>query len=299
MNSSSPDQSYARGVAYAVCAGIFLSLGGLIVRYIEAADAWLVLLYRSFAFFITLLVFMIIRDRGQTIQRFRSLRLSDIIVSLALAAGFIFYVLSLYETTVANTVLLLSTGPFLAALLAYLVLRERVSTVTWYAMLMAIAGIFVMVSGGLGTGDWLGIAYALIAVSAFAVMVVTLRRAGDRDMIAATAMAGLVTAVVCLFFVDDFEISRNDLVLSLLMGSVQVGLGFILITLASRTVPAAQVPLLALGETALAPLWVWLWVDEQPGFRALLGGAIIIVALLVQGLMGSGTHQQSLQDPGS
>ncbi len=286
-------QSYTRGVIYALMAGVFLSSGGLIVRYIEHADAWLVLFYRSLAFFITVVIFMQVRDRGQVVQQFRRLRLSDAIVSLALAAGFVFYVLSLYATTVANTVLLLSTGPFLAALLGYVVLREKVSLVTWVAMLMAIFGIFVMVSGGLGDTDVLGITYALIAVSAFAVMIVTLRRAGNRDMLAATALAGVVTMLVSLVFIDSFQINVRDFILSTLMGSVQVGLGFILITLASRSVPAAQVPLLALGETALAPIWVWLWANEIPGHRTLIGGAIILAALVVQGLIGKRGFQSS------
>lgn len=277
-------QTYTRGVLYAVMAGVFLSSGGLIVRFIESADAWLLLFYRSLAFFVTVLIFMAFRDGSQLVQRFRSIRLRDLIVSVALGSGFIFYVLSLYNTTVANTVLLLSTGPFFAAFLGWIVLRERVSCATWIAMLIAILGIGVMMSGGLATADILGAWYAILAVLSFAVLVVALRSAGDRDMLAVTALAGLVAAACCVPMIDSIQISQRDMLLALSMGSVQVGFGFILITLASRSVPAAQVPLLALGETALAPLWVWLFVSEVPDTRTLIGGSIVIVALIYQGL---------------
>lgn len=276
-------QTYARGVLYAVMAGVFLSTGGLIVRFIENADAWLLLFFRSLAFFVTVIIFMVFRDRDQLVNRFRDIRPRDLIVSVALASGFIFYVLSLYNTTVANTVLLLSTGPFFAAFLGWIVLREKVSRATWVAMLIAIAGIGVMVSGGLATDDLLGAWYAILAVFSFAVLIVALRSAGDRDMLAVTALSGLVAAAYCVPMIDSFHINLRDILLAISMGSVQVGFGFILITLASRSVPAAQVPLLALGETALAPLWVWLFVAEVPDTRTLIGGAIVITALIYQG----------------
>lgn len=279
-------QSYHRGVIYAILGGILLSMGGLIVRLIEHADAWQILFYRSLAFFFTVLLFMVIRDRSSVLQRFRALRRTDGIVSLALSSGFIFYVLSLYHTSVANTVMLLSTGPFLAAILAWVVLREHVSGVTWLSIAIAVSGVVYMVSGGLTVGDQEGMFYAFLAVLSFAVMIVTLRQAGSRDMIAATALAGLLSAAVCLFFFTEFSISTWDFFMAALMGSVQVGFGFILITLASRSVPAAQVPLLTLGETALAPLWVWLWVSETPDLRTLIGGAVVIFALVFQGTLG-------------
>lgn len=282
------NQSYKRGVLYAVMAGVFLSSAGLLVRLVESADAWSVLFYRSLAFSVTVFLFIAVRERSAFGQRLRAFRFSDLIVSVSLAAGFIFYVLSLYHTSVANTVLLLSTGPFMTALLGWLLLRERVGKVTWAAMLAAAAGIAIMVSGGLAADDWLGILYSLGAVTGFAVMVVALRVVGlQRDMLVATGVAGLIAALACLPFMQGFSISSWDLLMSLFLGSVQVGFGFICITLASRSVPSAQVPLLALGETALAPLWVWLFVNEVPAMATLAGGAVVLLAVLSQGIHGA------------
>lgn len=277
-------QTYTRGVLYAVVSGVFLSGAGLTVRYIELADAWQVLFYRSLAFFITVTVFIAFKYKGNPLRHFFVLKPVDLIVSVALACGFLCYVLSLFTTSVANTVLTLSTGPFFAALLGWFFLSEPVGRRTWVAMLVAIAGVAVMVSGGSGASDLIGFAFALLAVLSFAIMIVVLRAAGDRDVIAATALAGLVAAVFCLPFIDSFAVSTRDFSLSAIMGSLQVGLGFILITLASRSVPAAQVPLLALTETALAPVWVWWLVNEVPTVSTLFGGAVVLCAVIYQGM---------------
>lgn len=194
---------------------------------------------------------------------------------------------SLFATSVANTVLLLSTGPVFAAILGWLVLREAVSPVTWIAIMLAFAGVTLMVSGGVAGSDRLGLLYAFIAVLAFATMIVTLRHApAGKDMMAPTALAGLIAAVFAVAFVPTFRISPHDLLLSMCLGSVQIGLGFILITLGSRTVPVAQVPLLGMAETALSPLWVWLFINETPARNTMLAGAVVLIAVIFQGDAG-------------
>jgi drug/metabolite transporter (DMT)-like permease len=282
MNSDK--QTYLRGAVYAIAAGLFLSVTGLTVRYFEQADAWQILFYRSLTFFITVCLFIAFGQRRGLKSSFTSLKPVDFMVSVSLAGGFIFYVLSLVSTTVANTVLTLSTGPFFAALLGWLFLSEPVGSRTWIAMVAAVAGVAIMVSGGIEAGDLHGFVFAFLAVLSFSIMVVTLRAAGNRDVIAATALAGLVAALLCLPFIDSFAVSWRDFALACSMGCFQIGLGFILITLASRSVPAAQLPLLALTETALAPLWVWLFIDEVPRATTLAGGLVVLGAVVFQGL---------------
>ena len=280
-------QSYARGVLFVILAGVFLSSGGLIVRHVVDADAWTVLFYRSLTFSFTVLVFLWFQERNNTLKLYKKMRGLDLLVTVSLALGFIFYLLSLFNTSVANTVLVLSTGPFIAALLGLIVLKEKVSWVTIVAMIVAIAGVVVMVSGGIGVADIKGIGFAFMAVLAFAVMIVTLRKLGpERNTMSAVSLAGFMAAAMCLPFVTTLQISGHDLLMAICLGSVQVGLGFILITLGSRSVPAAQVPLLALGETALAPLWVWLIINETPAQNTLIGGALVLAAVLFQGVMG-------------
>ena len=285
------NQSYSRGVLYIILGGVFLSSGGLLVRFVDQASPWAILFYRSLVFTATVMLFLLVRDRQSFKKQFLKIKPIDLLVSLLLALGFICYLLSLFNTSVANTVLLLSTGPVAAGVLGYFVLGEAVRALTWVAMLMAFAGVCVMVSGGINAGDVVGIAYAIGAVFSFACFVVLLRHLGpQRDMMAPTALAGVIAAAMCVPMmsplVDILAISVTDLFIAICLGSVQVGCGFILITLGSKTVPAAQIPLLGLSETALSPLWVWLAVNEVPARNTLIGGAIVLVAVLMQGYAG-------------
>jgi len=148
---------------------------------------------------------------------------------------------------------------------------------------------------GNGTGNmWCcyygGMLLAVMAVLAYASMLVVLRSAKERngrarELLPATALAGLLAALFSIPMIDSFVLSQTDFLLSLCFGSVQVGAGFILITLATQIVPAAQVALLSLTETALAPLWVWLVFTETPGPNTLLGGVIILIAVLYNGIV--------------
>jgi len=281
--------NYSRGLFYALLAGVFLSSGGLMVRFLGDADPWTVLFYRSLAFSVTVLLFILWRYRGDFLQRLLKIRAIDLLVSLFLALGFLFYLMSLYYTSVANTVLLLSTGPFFAAILGMVILGEPVSRTTWLSMALAICGVAIMVSKGVSVDDALGMLLAILAVLAYASMLVVLRSVKEpdgrpREVLPAVALAGLLAALFSIPMIDSFALSHADFFVSLCFGTIQVGAGFILITLATQTVPAAQVALLSLTETALAPLWVWLVFTETPGANTLLGGAIILAAVLYNGI---------------
>jgi len=285
------NQTYSRGVLYIMLGGVFLSTGGLLVRFIEDASPWDILFYRSLMFSFTVVMFLWVSKRDTFFKRFAAIKPVDLLVSFLLAFGFIAYLLSLFNTSVANTVLVLSTGPVAAGVLAYLVLREAIVAITWLAMAVAFAGVCVMVSGGINPGDIIGIVYAFAAVLSFACFVVLLRYLGPkRDMMAPTALAGIIAAVMCIPMIAPMgallSISIHDLFIALCLGSIQVGCGFILITSGSRSVPAAQVPLLGLLETALSPIWVWLAVNEIPARNTLIGGAIVLCAVLLQGYAG-------------
>lgn len=282
--------NYSTGLIYSLLSGVFLSIGGLLVRFLANAEAWTVLFYRSLAFTVTVVLFMLWRYRSQFLYSVLLLQRSDLLVSLFLALGFVFYLMSLYYTSVANTVLLLSTGPFFAALLGWFFLGEGVRRATWIGMMMAMGGVAIMVSGGVSADDAVGMLYAVVAVLSYAAMLVVLRSAKNndgesRELLPAIALAGIITAVFCLPMIESFALEQTEFLISLCFGSLQIGAGFILITLAAQVVPAAQVALLSLAETALAPLWVWLVFAETPDARTLLGGAIIVAAVLYNGVV--------------
>jgi drug/metabolite transporter (DMT)-like permease len=265
------DPGYATGVAMVLAAGVCLSFGGLIVRRIDAADIWLVVFYRSAAFALTLVVYLAVVYRGRLIRPFLAVGREGLVVALSLGVGSICYILALGLTTVANV--------------GRLVLGERVHPITWLAMALALCGIALMVLEGLGRGRLSGNLVAFGAAASFSAMVIAMRRAKAVDMVPASCLGGVVGAAASAPMVGGFAVSGHDLGLALLLGSVQLGAGFLLITLGTRRVPAAEVPLLALTEVVLAPLWVWFWVDETPGRLTLLGGAVVLAAVLGQAVV--------------
>ncbi len=278
--------TYLRGVALILLGGTCLSFGGLLLRNVESADGWLVLFYRSLAFAATVLVFVTLRYRGRILGPFRAIGGNGAAIAVVLGLGFTAYLFAILLAPVANVQIIMSSAPFFAALLAWIVLGERVSRLTWMAILATMAGLSIMVADGLAGGHLLGALVALGIPLSFAVMIVLLRRVQQRDMVPATFFAGLVAAAIAFFMVDDFAISRHDLTVALLLGTVQVGLGFIFITIGTRWVLSAEVALLSLIETILAPIWVWIFVDETPTGLALLGGAVVLAAIVGQGVVG-------------
>jgi len=274
-----PKSSYLFGVACVIVGGVCLSFGGLLLRNIEQADGWQILFYRSVTFFITLTTILTVRYRSNTLSAFRAVGRRGAVVAVSLALGSVCYIFALMNTTVANAVFIIGASPLVTAAVGWVLLRERVTPLSIVAMVVALGGIALMFVDGFITGRWLGNILAIGVVAGFVVMLVALRGAKDTDMLPATCMAGLVAAAISAFMAPDLQISGHDLIIALLLGSVQYGAGFMLITIATRHIQAAEVALFALSESILAPIWVWLGVGESPSSLTLLGSGIVFLAV--------------------
>jgi drug/metabolite transporter (DMT)-like permease len=289
------DADYARGVVLVALAGVFWSIGGLLIRLIEAASGWQIVLFRSLALALTLSVIIALRHRRRMIGAFRDAGGNGLAAAVALAGGFIAFVLSLQQTSVANATFMLGASPFFAALLGRWLLGETIRRATVLAIAAALLGILIMVGGGLVVGTIRGALLALGASVSFAIFSVLLRRGRERDMLPCVAIAGAIAALSVLPVVlagapslgSALLLSPRDLALCAIMGAVQVGGGLTVFTLGARHVPAAELALLSLTELALAPIWVWLAAGEVPSGSTLLGGAVIIGAIAYQALYGT------------
>ena len=288
---ASADPDYVRGVVLVALAGGFWSLGGLLVRLVEAASGWQIILFRSLALVLTLLLIVALRHRGRLVTAFRQVGLNGAAAGTALGGGFIGFVLALQHTSVANATFMLGASPFLAALLGRLILGERVRRVTLLGMVLTAIGILVMVSGGLVLGTVAGNLLALGASCCFSIFSVLLRR-GQHDMLPCAAIAGAAAALIAFPMVVNEASSisaallpsARDTALCAVMGSVQVGLGLTLFTAGARHVPAAELALLSMTELVLAPIWVWLGVGEVPSGFTLIGGALVLLAIALRAL---------------
>ena len=280
------DRGHATGVTLVLVAGLMLSLSGVTLRHIESASGWQILFYRSLTFFVVVTLYLVFRYRTHVVRAFVTTGRPGLVVAVSLGLGSACYVFALLLTTVANALFIISSAPFVTAVLGWIVLRERVRPLTWLAMTIALAGIAIMFVNGIQSGRLLGNIVALGPAVSFAIMLVTLRLAADRDMIPAICLAGFVGAALGFTMADTLILSRHDLVLCLFLGVFQYTGGFVLITLGARYLPAAEVALLSLAETVLAPVWVWLGVGEVPTVLTLAGGAIVLSAVVAQAVTG-------------
>ena len=291
------DADYLRGVLLVALAGAFWSTGGILVRWVEGANAWQIIFYRSVALALTLLLIVALRHRGRVVAAFAGIGGAGFLAGVCLSGGFVGYVLALHYTSVANAVFMLGTAPFFAAILGRWFLREEVRRATWLAMTLALSGVAVMVAGSLVIGTVTGNLLALGASLSFAGYNVLLRRGRANDMMPCVVVAGLVAAVISAPAVvatsadpglfGGFLIGARDFALCLAMGTFQVGLGLTVFTLGARHVPAVELALLSMSELVLAPLWVWLAVNEVPSAFTLAGGAIVMTAIAFQALSGA------------
>ena len=283
---------YPIGVAMVLTAGLCLSLGGVLLRSLETGDGWLVMFYRSIAFTLTLLMVIGYRHGGRLVAPFRAIGRAGLLAAVISGAGAIAYVFSLLATTVANTMIILSLTPLCTALLAWAVIGERVRGLTWLAIAAAAAGVALMFAQGFTEARVLGSLFAFGAAVGLAAMIVIFRRAKSVDMLPATCLGGVVSALAAAAMIGGFTISAHDLGLLIFMGVVQTGGGFTLITLGARLVPAAQVSLLALTEIILAPIWVLIGFGETPAAFTLAGGAVVLCAVVGQALVGLGEERR-------
>ena len=276
---------YRRGILQLVASGFFLSTAGIALRLVEQADGWQILFYRSLALSITILLILVFQKGSRVFDEFRKLDWNDCLLAVFLGTGFVTYVFALLYNTVANALFIFSFAPFLAAFLGWMLLGERVATRTWFAIGFAMAGLTVMVGSELAVSHYLGTLLALWIPIAYAASIIAVRRSKRDNMLVALCLAGLVALVLSAFFVTDYALTSRDLIISLYLGVFQVGMGFTLVVLGSRHVPAAQVGLLALVEPILAPLWAWMGVGELPGLATIIGGSIIFLAIATDGIL--------------
>ena len=273
-------QRQRRGQIYVALAAVAWSTAGVLQRQLTLDTATQVFGRALFATF-ALLAYVAVVERGQVWAAFRSVGLPGVAVAVCVATASASFIGALNHTSVARVLFLLALSPVFAALLARVTLGETISRRTALAMGVALVGVAVMI-GAPGEGSLVGDGLSLLCALAFAVMVVITRWRSDVSMAPATCLSQLLLIVVFLPFASPGDIAADDLGWLAALGIGQIGLGFALLTVGARLIPAAQVGLITLLEIVLGPLWVWLAIDERPTTRTLVGGAIVIVGIVIQ-----------------
>ena len=266
---------------------ITLSFGGIIVKSFEGANLWQILFWRQFFFSITVIIYLLFTYKKNFFKSFYDSGLPGFFGGLALSIGFAAYVFAMYTTTVANTNFIITLETIFLALFGYFFLKEKINLITLISIILGISGVLIILGSSLTIQtkeEFIGNIVALIMPISFAILVVIVRKYPKVDMVPSQFTAGIAAALIGFFIADQLTISFKDIILASLAGTFQIGFGFILITVGSRTTPAAVVGVLMLTESVFGPLWAWLFINEVPPLTVLIGGAVIISAILFQSL---------------
>ena len=263
-----------------------LSFGGLIVKSFEGATLWQILFWRSFFFIIVVSLFLIFSYKKNVLKAFKNSGLPGLIGGLILSSGFCGYVFAMYNTTVANVNFIIQTQTLFLATFGYFFLKEKISKITLISIILAISGIILMVGSSLSPGQIQGNLAAFIMPISFAILILIIRKYPNVDMVPLQLIAGVFAMLIGYLMSGKINISSHDIFLGFLAGFFQLGFGFIFITIGARSTPSAVVGIIMLTEAVLGPFWAWLFVNENPPFIVLIGGCIVILAVLTQFLSG-------------
>jgi drug/metabolite transporter (DMT)-like permease len=264
--------------------GFCLSWGGFIIRSFEEASVWQILLLRSIFFMIDLTVFLISTYKKNTIKIIKDAGYPALLGGLVMSLSFISFVVSMSNTTVANVVFIISTQTMFLAIFGYFYLKEKISLISFFSILLAMGGIIIMVGDSLSTGSFFGNIVALAIPINFSILVMVIRKNKNLDMVPAIFYSGIFSIIYGLILSESFAFTSHDILMGFFLGVPQLAFGFICITIGSRTTPSATIGLLMLTETLFAPIWVWMFLSEIPPYSVLIGGAIIILAIILKSL---------------
>lgn len=276
--------SRAIGVAASLGAGLCLATGGIGLRWVENASGWQILFWRGLALAAFIFIWMGFRYRRELPQAVVRIGRTGLFAAGAIGLAATCYVFAIYNTTVANTVVIISLSPLLAAVMARVVLGELVTPASMVALLVAVGGVAVMFADGMNTGGTLGIVIALGAVTCFSAFVVSLRAGRAVDMMPAICLSGVLVAMGSMLLADSILLGPRDMTIGIALGVVQLGCGYACLAIATRHIKAALVSVLALSEVVFAPLFVWIGVGEAPSAQAAVGGAVVVLAVGFQAL---------------
>jgi drug/metabolite transporter (DMT)-like permease len=283
-----------RGRTFVALAAVAWSTAGILQRELSVGVATQ-LAGRAFFAVLGLLAYIAVSERGAVVRAFRAIGRGGLAIAglIAIASGF--FIIALNHASVANILFMQALAPLLAAAMGML-LGERVAGRTWLAMGIALGGVALMV-GGPGRPSALGLVLSFVMTTAFAATLVITRHQREISMAPATCVSQVVVLVVAAPFAHPSDAGPRDLWLLVALGVGQIGLGLVFLTIGGRLIPAAEVALITLLEVVLGPLWVWMFLSEQPSASTLVGGAIVLAAVAVQALAGGDEDETAVPPP--
>jgi len=273
-----------KGSLLAFIAVILITPDSLLIR-LSNIDTWGMLFYRGAIPFLVVLTGLLIFYNKNFLRALFNVGYTGIFYIISFSICNITFLLSIQNTNVANTLVMIATAPMISAILGGIFLNEMPDRKTWIAILITFFSALYIFYDSIQLGNFFGDFMGLVTSTGLAINAVLVRSAKDRDLLPSAVLGKLCVAIFAFFFVESFNLVGNDLIYVPLMCVLCVAIPFVLVTIAPRFIPAEEVNLFFLLETILGPIWVWIVIKEQPSTETILGGIVIISTIAIHSFL--------------
>ena len=273
-----------KGSLLAFVAVMFITPDSLFIR-LSSIDTWGLVFYRGIIPFFTVFFGMLLIYRLNFFKILMTSGIHGIIYVITFSITNITFVVSIQNTNVANTLVMIATAPMLSAILGSIFLKEPPDKKTLISIIITFLSVIYIFFDSLKFGNFYGDILGFITAIGLAVGAVTIRSAKSKNLVPAAVVGKLLVATFALLFVENFALINQDMIIVPLMCILCVAIPFVLVTIAPRFIPAAEVNLFFLLETIIGPIWVWLIIKEQPSVETLFGGVVIIITIAIHSFL--------------
>jgi len=276
--------NHLKGLLMTIFAVVILSPDSVLIRLVEdassAVDSWTVLFWRGLLYAVGVSLLVLIKYRSKTIAEFKNIGKGGLVIGFCSGISTGTFVFAIVYTSIANALVIISTGPIMIAIVAWFLLKEKSSLITWVSMIIIFIGIYIVMSGSFGGKNIVGDFFALITAVMMGFTFTLTRKYKDINMVPVNAIGGLIAALIAFLMANKITVPAEVVGYIIAMGAI-LSISFSLITIAPRYMPAAEVGMIMPLETVLGSLIAWYWIKEVPSSNALIGGTIVIITLFL------------------
>ena len=269
-----------KGSLLAFIGVLFITPDSLLIR-LSNLETWGLLFYRGLIPFFVVLIGLLFFYRTKFFEALFNIGYVGIFYVISFSVCNITFIISIQNTNVANTLIMVAMAPMLSAVLATIFLKEKTNMKTWIAIFITFFSVAFIFYDSLKIGNILGDIFGFITALGLAVNANLARYAKDRDLVPSAVLGKLTVAVFAFFFVENFELVETDIIIVPIMCIMCVAIPFVLVTIAPRFISAPEVNLFFLLEVIIGPIWVWMIIKEKPSIETLIGGFVIIVTIAI------------------
>ena len=276
--------THLKGLLMTVFAVIILSPDSVLIRLVEDAspevDSWTVLFWRGLLYAVGVSLLVFIKYRSKTIKEFQNIGKGGLLIGFFSGISTGTFVFAIVYTSIANALVIISTGPIMIAIVSWFLLKEKSSLITWASMIIVFIGMYIVMSGNFGGDKLVGDLFALATAVMMGFTFTLTRKYKTINMVPVNAIGGVIAAFIAFIMANKIAVPIEVFKYVLAMGTI-LSISFSLITIAPRYMPAAEVGMIMPLETVLGTLIAWYVINEEPTANALIGGSIVIVTLFL------------------